>query len=306
MIALPCNLKAATPPSEFKCLYDGPQPENITLIRQIHGGPRCWSQVYEVNIFSWKRLISWDNYGSTFVLKLYVPSELTCEEGWDLDVTNSPVSDPEGAQSDMVRREKEAYQKLNGCPVAPRWYGTYEFELPSGEKCMGAVLDYLQGEPLSKRYAFGMDGERLPVEHRMIAAAEALDQIHSRGVSHGDIKRANIILIPGAHNCLQMMFVDFGAATTCDTPAENEKDNMYAEEDCEQLYRILLSCLSVSPKEIRPLLRALPRQGPIIKFLDVAGIRATYEEQLEEVVRSIMSFGNSEQVARNKAISVVT
>ena len=111
----------------------------------------------------------------------------------------------------------------------------------------------------------------------MLAAAEALNKIHSRGVSHGDIKKANIILVPGADNCLQIMFVDFGGATTWNNAAEDgEMDNMYAREDCRRLCGILLCCLSVSQEEIRPILRVLPRQGPILKFLNIAGIKATY------------------------------
>ncbi|KAF8604885.1 hypothetical protein BDV93DRAFT_522179, partial [Ceratobasidium sp. AG-I] len=47
--------------------------------------------------------------------------------------------------------------------------------------------------------------------------------IHSRGVSHGEIREANIILVPGAHNCLQIMFFDFGAATTWSNTTEDEE-----------------------------------------------------------------------------------
>jgi hypothetical protein len=42
-----------------------------------------------------------------------------------------------------------------------------QFELPGGEKCMGAVMDYLPGEQMSERYGLSLDGEKLPAEYRV-------------------------------------------------------------------------------------------------------------------------------------------
>lgn len=62
---------------------------------------------------------------------------------------------------------------------------------------MGAVADYLQGDPLSERYALSQDGDKVLIERgrmarglimknfpkeiiQMLTAIEALDEIHSR------------------------------------------------------------------------------------------------------------------------------
>jgi serine/threonine protein kinase len=141
----------------------------------------------------------------------------------------------------------------------------------------------------------------------VLAAAEALDEIHSRGVAHGDLRTANIILVPGRSNCLQMMFVDFGTATTWTSATKDERGpKKSAQEDCGELYRLLLKCLNVPHRRMCPLLRALPRQGPILKFLEVGGIKATYEEQFQEAIKRVMSRGGTETFARQRAVETVS
>lgn len=126
MIETPCRLDPAAPPPDISQLYAGPRPTSITLLDIIHGGPRRWSQVYLANVAEWDGAFSESQTPSSLVLKLYVSSELDSLEDWDPYESDHLGSDPHESQKRMARLESEAYPLLVGCPVTPRWYGTYE------------------------------------------------------------------------------------------------------------------------------------------------------------------------------------
>lgn len=126
MIETPCRLKPSPLPSTIDQLYTGPQPISITLLEMIHGGARRWSQVYRVEINEWKGRLPETQAPTSFVLKLYVPSELDSLEDWDPYESNHLGSDPQESQHRMAKQENKAYQSLIGCTLTPRWYGSYE------------------------------------------------------------------------------------------------------------------------------------------------------------------------------------
>lgn len=126
MIELPCSLTPGRFDSKFGDLYDGPQPTSITLLRIIYGGPRVWSQVYEARVDSWDRPVADSQPSERFILKLYVASELSNLENADADDFDHLGANPQEAQRAMTQQETLAYSKLIGCPVTPRWYGTYQ------------------------------------------------------------------------------------------------------------------------------------------------------------------------------------
>jgi hypothetical protein len=123
MLDLPCELNPIPPCSDHEKLYDGPQPACVILLRHVHGGPRCWSQVYEATVSSWDKDFSDQSQPlKSLVLKLYVASELASTGDWDPDASSDHLgSDPERAQQEMARNENKAYRALVGCPVTPRY-----------------------------------------------------------------------------------------------------------------------------------------------------------------------------------------
>jgi predicted Ser/Thr protein kinase len=94
----------------------------------------------------------------------------------------------------MLRREARAYERLAGFAAAPRCHGLLRGQY--------LVLDYIAGEPA--RYAEIADREAFFAE--LLAR---LQELHARGVAHGDLqKKDNLWLVDGRHPLL----LDFGAA----------------------------------------------------------------------------------------------
>jgi serine/threonine protein kinase len=142
----------------------------------------------------------------------------------------------------------------------------------------------------------------------MVTAAEALDQLHSRGISHGDIREANVIVISGSQERFPMRFVDFGAANVISRDEmAGEAANGVFHVDTILLLRLLVEYFGISREAARPLLRAIPRRGAIMKFIEVWQIHPTYEEQLQSAIAGLMRRrGCSEEIARECVIDHVT
>ncbi|KAF8598482.1 hypothetical protein BDV93DRAFT_609830 [Ceratobasidium sp. AG-I] len=296
MIDLACQLKPTFSGFELGNLYNGPRPATVTLSRRIYGGPRRWSQVYQVAVDSWDRPVSELKLPAHFVLKLYVASELTSLEDWDTYGLDHLGPNAEEEQREMIEQETRAYEKLIGCPVTPRWFGTYQFTLPSKETCMGTLLEYIDGESLSCHYVLDRNQDILPFAERMVTAAEALDQLHSRGVRHGDIREPNIILLPSPQERFPLRFVDFGASAVYESDELTEESaQLKLRDDTSSLMKLLIGYFGLSPASSRPPLRAIPRQGAIVKFLEAWNTRATYEEQVEALVAEIMARGVTDE-----------
>ncbi|KAF8601414.1 hypothetical protein BDV93DRAFT_558494 [Ceratobasidium sp. AG-I] len=296
MVEFPCQLTPTFTDYEPLNLYDGPQPVRITLLSRIHGGPRCWSQVYRAEVDSWNKSASEFHPPAGFVLKLYVPSELPSHAEWDPYCRGHLGSDAEEKQREMITREARAYRALVGCPVTPKWFGTYQFTLPSGEISVGTLLEYIDGEPLSDEYILNANGETRPFSERMITAAVALDQLHSYGVGHGDIREPNIIVITSPQEPFPMRFVDFGASAVYERDELIEESAQFKfEDDARNLMHLVLGYFDLDAASSRPLLRTIPRQGAIVKFLEAWDTRATYEEQVEAAVTEIMARGVTDE-----------
>lgn len=96
----------------------------------------------------------------------------------------------------LIGREVKALRRLEGTPGVPRLLGRvdrYAF-----------ALEYVEGTPLD-RYA---KGELEPWVFPKVQ--QAVDAIHARGVSHGDLKRrSNLLLTPQG----EIYLIDFAAAT---------------------------------------------------------------------------------------------
>jgi len=96
----------------------------------------------------------------------------------------------------LVRREVRTLRHLDGAPGVPRFYGKVD--------ALAFTMEYIEGTPLDR---FSL-GELAPEVFPRVQAA--IDAIHARGVSHGDLKRrSNLLLTPGG----EIYLIDFAAAT---------------------------------------------------------------------------------------------
>ena len=122
MIEVPGQLKPLICGFELGDLYDGPRATGITLLQRIYGGPQRWSQVYQATIDAWNQPVSERQLPEHFVLKIYV-------EDWDPYGLDHHDPQAEEEQRTMLELETRAYRRLVGCPVTPRWYGTYQVSI---------------------------------------------------------------------------------------------------------------------------------------------------------------------------------
>ncbi|KAF8598480.1 hypothetical protein BDV93DRAFT_337509 [Ceratobasidium sp. AG-I] len=125
----------------------------------------------------------------------------------------------------------------------------------------------------------------------MITAAEAITQLHSRGVLHGDIREPNIILLNNPHDPFPIQFVDFGSSLPIEGIREDVVKNDFRAET-ERWMVLLLGYFGLDAMEGFPALRTIPREGAIMKFIETWDIRPTREEQVEAMVAKRMAKGH--------------
>src|SRR4051794_19369423 len=94
----------------------------------------------------------------------------------------------------------------------PNICGIYEIEEDEGKPVL--VMEYLEGEPLSKHIA-GKPMDPRELVGIAVKVAEALETAHAQSIIHRDIKPANIYLPPRGPKVL-----DFGLAKVLQPPAE--------------------------------------------------------------------------------------
>jgi predicted Ser/Thr protein kinase len=95
----------------------------------------------------------------------------------------------------LVRREMAALSVLQGTPGVPQVYGRIDRYAFS--------LEYIEGTPMAKFKA----GELAPEVFARVQSV--IDEIHRRGVAHGDLKRrSNLLLTPEG----EVFLIDFAAA----------------------------------------------------------------------------------------------
>lgn len=94
----------------------------------------------------------------------------------------------------MLKREYEAYRRLDGFAGSPACYGLLD------ERYL--VLDHIAGKSLRETKI----GDRAMFFDRLF---DHIKEMHRRGVAHADLKRRdNLLVVDGGSPCL----VDFGAA----------------------------------------------------------------------------------------------
>lgn len=78
------------------------------------------------------------------------------------------------------------------------------------------------------------------------------------------------------------------------------------QEDTERLLDLLVEYLGLDFASARPPLRAIPRQGAIMRLLEAWDIHPTYEEQIEATIARMMAGeATNEAALREQAIEVV-
>lgn len=108
--------------------------------------------------------------------------------------TPSPEVDPGGTHSrkDVQFEEVKVIGQLNHPHI------TAVFDMGNADGLSYIVMEYVQGETLKARLAQSrMDPASVPqVLNFIVMVARALHYVHQRGILHGDIKPANLIVTP--------------------------------------------------------------------------------------------------------------
>lgn len=113
---------------------------------------------------------------------------------------------------ERVRRDVWAALAACASPYLPRVQATYE--LPDE---FVVVLDYVSGETLAERVAQAGPCPIEDVRRLVEQLAQALSQLHGRGVVHGDVAPSNVVMASdGAH------LIDFGNACMAGMDAAGE------------------------------------------------------------------------------------
>ena len=95
----------------------------------------------------------------------------------------------------LVFREKVAYERLNGLPGIPSYYGTVD--------PYALILQHVRAEPV-----LDVDREQVPGDFFRLLS-ELVENLHGRGVAHGDLHNLDNILID---NSGRPVIVDFTSA----------------------------------------------------------------------------------------------
>jgi predicted Ser/Thr protein kinase len=124
----------------------------------------------------------------------------------------------------LVSREIKALKALDGTPGVPRFYGRIDK--------WAFALEFIEGTPVA-------DFPEGALPHSVFPRVqEAIDAIHARGVSHGDLKRrSNLIVTPDE----RVVLIDFAAALVGGrrfNPFVNWLQKRMAEIDDKAIYKI--------------------------------------------------------------------
>ena len=108
-------------------------------------------------------------------------------------------------------QEARAASKLKSANVA------HIYEIGEAGDHHFIAMEYVEGEPLNKKMA-GRPMEAAEIVKLGIQIARALDEAHSKGITHRDIKPQNIIVTPDA----EVKMLDFGLAKLSGVPTETD------------------------------------------------------------------------------------
>jgi len=109
---------------------------------------------------------------------------------------------------------------------------------------------------------------------------------------------------PSIQSCC--FLIDFGASTTYlgdRVTSEAAQEEFFS--DSRTLLGLLVSCFRLTRAQARPLLRAIPREGAIMKFVDAWGVQPTYDAELNHMVASLMAIA-PERYTRERALQYVS
>jgi len=122
----------------------------------------------------------------------------------------------------LVFREKIAYERLNGLPGIPSYYGTVD--------PYALILQHVPTEPI-----LDVDYEQIPADFFHLLS-ELVENLHSRGIAHGDLHKLDNILIDDSG---RPVIVDFTSAImTGSNPLVALVFRIFCDDDWRGVYKL--------------------------------------------------------------------
>jgi hypothetical protein len=136
----------------------------------------------------------------------------------------------------------------------------------------------------------------------VIAAADALVELHSYRVAHVEPSETNIMVLSDPNEPLPIRFVDFGCSLVIPlSKLKTTRAKSALVSDRVGLFLTLVGVSSFTQEEVRPLLREIPHKDSVQQLIDLWGIKPTVEEEKARHIARWVKWGISEEKAKEKA-----
>ena len=120
--------------------------------------------------------------------------------------------------AEIARDQQRLYRFLQEARAASKLKSSHVahiYEIGEAEEHHFIAMEYVEGQPLNKKMG-GRPMEAAEIVKLGIQIARALDEAHSKGITHRDIKPQNIIVTPEA----EVKVLDFGLAKLSGVPSQ--------------------------------------------------------------------------------------
>ena len=122
--------------------------------------------------------------------------------------------------AEIARDQQRLYRFLQEARAASKLKSTsvaHIYEIGDVEGHHFIAMEYVEGQPLNKKIG-GQPMQAAEIVKLGIQIARALDEAHSKGITHRDIKPPNIIVTSDA----EVKILDFGLAKLTGVPSETD------------------------------------------------------------------------------------
>src|SRR2546422_6698860 len=140
--------------------------------------------------------------------EVYLAQDTKLDRAVALKILSADVARDQQRLSRFLQ-EARAASKLKSANVA------HIYEIGEAEAHHFIAMEYVEGQPLNKKIG-GRPMEAAEIVKLGIQIARALDEAHSKGITHRDVKPQNIIVTPDS----EVKILDFGLAKLGGVPSQ--------------------------------------------------------------------------------------